>query len=382
MDLDLAERNYGLAFKTDTGNLIILEKTSTNVVNYKNTKAENVSAVNLGVNSDFLLMQTISENSGTLSLYDYKTNSFIWNYTSSAYFTSWDVLSLDYLNPGFKTHIIALDFLGRVYSIELPTTTIPGGIFPSPTEGGNWAFLRALENMNHLGEVYLLSDLNQLVHYTWLANGDIQEKDFKQSLSITFDMIDMDVLPQPFFPYLLFTTQNAGIILYNEGISTLTLVKEELNNYLGSSDHIFADLNNTGENELILISGDILFVKDLIEDTINEIYSFSAFVSSLELWYPDSSGKPVMLASLVDGTLSVADRLGRPILTGVATGAEVTDLNYSPPVPTDEIERNIDKWPLLFLLSISLVLIIFTGLSFAILKRKYLWNVFYRRSYP
>ncbi|MFX1283972.1 MAG: lamin tail domain-containing protein [Promethearchaeota archaeon] len=377
--LDEIKQSYGLAYKTNTGNLIVLDKTSTKIVSEKITKAENISAVNLGLNSDLLLMQTILGSKSIFSLYDYQTNAFIWNYTNSAYLTYWDVASLNPSLPGIITHIIALDYLGNAHIIDLPTASVTGGMFPAPSLGGTWLFVKTLENEEQVTEVYLLSNKSQLIHYSWLPNGDLDKKTYNLPI---MDVISWSIVREELATNILLTTRNDGIKIYKEELFLIPLIKEEINYYLGSYDHQFSNLDGKGENELILITGNALVVKNLSNDNVNEIYSFSSLISSVKIWNVDTSRKPVMVATLIDGTIAIADPQGRSISVGAA--AEFTDLIISPIEIDDSVafsssssiykEENGEDLFLITIFSFSTGVVMATGFSIEIIRRKRTWN--------
>ncbi|MHA1966206.1 MAG: lectin-like protein [Candidatus Hodarchaeales archaeon] len=84
--LEIEPGVFGLAFKTDTSDLYILEKTTTHIRAQITTSGSIVSAYSLYGNSDVILMQTISGNSGELSIYDPIKQTLIWRYISPSYF--------------------------------------------------------------------------------------------------------------------------------------------------------------------------------------------------------------------------------------------------------------------------------------------------------
>ena len=93
-----------------------------------------------------------------LSILDPITKTIIWTYTSPSYFTYLKVECLDPSNIGKQTHIVALDYLGAASLIELPSTTIIGGLFPSPSVGNKWIQIKSITNSHQLATIVLLSD--------------------------------------------------------------------------------------------------------------------------------------------------------------------------------------------------------------------------------
>jgi hypothetical protein len=381
--LDRSEKAYGLAIKSDTGNLVILDISSNTIVGNRLTTAENISTVNLGLNSDLILLQTIDGTTSKISLFDYKTNSFVWNYTNSAYLTSWKVVSLDPSLPGRSTHIVALDYSGEAHMIELPISSSPGGKFSDPTLGGKWILLETLENNDQLSEVYLLSNKTQLIHYTWLPDGTIKIQEYNSIP--TMDILNLNIARESAFTYLLFVTRDEGIKVYREGLLGLfQLVGEEINSYIRSYDHRFANLDNSGENELLFIAGTSLVVKDLTnvtdplsKDVVKEIFSFSNFISSLKIWNVDTSGNPVIITILIDGTIAIADPLGRSITSGAAAVININDLT-SDYVPPNTINKENNP-PILAILQIALVLTIVSGVSIVVTRRTKRFTLLSRR---
>ncbi|MFX1507033.1 MAG: lectin-like protein, partial [Promethearchaeota archaeon] len=136
--LEIEPGKFGLAFKTDTSDLYILERTTTQIWAQITTSGSIEASLSLDGSSDVLLLQTISGNSGTLSILDPITKTIIWTYTNPSYFTYLKVECLDPSNIGKRTHIVALDYLGTASLIELPSTTIIGGLFPAPSVGNRW----------------------------------------------------------------------------------------------------------------------------------------------------------------------------------------------------------------------------------------------------
>ncbi len=355
---------YGLAIKTDNSNLLILDKTSTTVVRNKPTNTENISVVNLGEMSDFLLMQSVVGNQGIFSLYSPQSNLFVWNYTNPTYFTSWDVVCLDSSISGIHTHIIGLDYLGNAYLIELPTARFPGGVLPSPTSG-KWIFIESFENDEQLADIFLYSNNSQLVHYKWVStNTQVVRTYYLPQMSI----LSWDIINEGTITKFLFATKDEGVIIYQENSTGMSLLGKETNYYIGSSDHQFANFDNVGEHELLLIVGNSLVIKELINNTVIELHSFVSFISSMKTWQVDTSKKPVMITILEDRTIAVADPMGRLIVSGSA--AEVSDLIFEPFSPEESkvSKQNRIEIPILPMSSILLIATIL--ISTVVFRRK------------
>jgi len=356
---------YGLAIKTDNSDLLILDKVSTTVVRNKPTNAENISVVNLGDVSDFLLMQSIIGNQSIFSLYSPKSNLFIWNYTNTNYFTTWDVVCLDSSLPGIHTHIVGLDYLGNAYLIELPTARFPGGVLPSPTSG-KWIFIESFENDEQLADIYLYSNSSQLVHYKWVStNTQVVKTYYIPPMNI----LNWDILREETMTKFLFSTKDEGVLIYHENSTGISLSVKETNYYIGSSDHQFTNFDNVGEHELLLIVGSSLVIKVLTNNTVKELHSFASFISSMKTWQVDTSNKPVMVAILEDRTIAIADPMGRLIVSGSA--AEVSDLVFEPfsPEESEEVSKQRLEIPILPIMS-SLLLIATIVISTVFFRRK------------
>ena len=127
IDLDKQDDQYGLAFKTDTGNLIILDRISIKVVHDVITSAKDITGVNLGNNNDYILLNIEESDNNILSLFDPNTGSIIWSYSSTVPLVSWDIISVDSMSPGIDTHIITIDSQGTANLVEFPTTSNPVG---------------------------------------------------------------------------------------------------------------------------------------------------------------------------------------------------------------------------------------------------------------
>jgi hypothetical protein len=173
--------------------------------------------------------------------------------------------------------------------------------------------------------VYLYSNSSQLTHYKWLQDGS-------QTVNTYFlpqrNITNWHVCKDSNSADILFSTADEGIFIYHENTSGLYLITNELNYYIGSSDHQFADIDNNDKSEMILIVGSSLVIKDHSDNYVKEFYTFTLFISSLKTWQVDSTNIPVLLVVLEDGSIAIADPLGRLITAGSA--AVVTDLTYDP----------------------------------------------------
>ena len=310
--LEIEPGKYGLAFKADTSDLYILEGTTTNIWTQISSSGLNVTSMSLDGNSDVLLTQSITNTSGTISIFDPLTKSYIWSHDSTAYYTSLSVVSLDVLNLGINTHIVALDWNGKAELIELPSTLIPGGTFPDPVLGANWISIKTIKNRDQLTEVYLLSDGGQLTRYNWLSSGEVASG--STVISDPQEIVSWDIVDQGSFNDILMVTRNNGSRILRDYGGLITVVREFKNYYIDSYDHYFANIDNTGTSELVMVVGNSLVIFTS-EGIVVESHSFPENIIRGTRWFVDSTRKPTFVGILSKGIIAVADPSGRIMAT-------------------------------------------------------------------
>ncbi|UCG03870.1 MAG: lamin tail domain-containing protein [Candidatus Heimdallarchaeota archaeon] len=376
--LEIEPFKFGLAFKTDTSDLYILERTTTQIWAQITTSGFIEASLSLDGDSDVLLLQTISGNSGTLSLLDPITKDFLWTYTSPSYFTYLKTERLDADNIGKKTHIIALDYLGTASLIELPSTSVLGGVFPAPTLGTRWITVKSIPSsdiVTKLATVVLLSDAGQLLRYTWLSNGDISE--LSHDITDQDEIVSLDVADQGSVTDIMIITRNNGSRVLRDDGSSMTIVNELYNFYNDSIDHHFANIDDTPESEIVIIVHNSLVIFTS-EGTIVESHSLPNEIMNVIDWKVDSTMKVAFVTILRDNTIAVADPSNRILSTqnGEAAASDLKDA-----VVSELGQENVNtgnKTPTLEL-AISVFLSIFITFAFISNVRKRRQHVKKRR---
>ena len=335
--LDKQAGQYGLAFKTDTGNLMISDRISTTILNNVITEAEIITNVDFGMNTNYLLMHEFSNDNSILSLYDPVSDNFIWTYTSPTNLVTFNMIAIDPSLPGMNTHVLAVDNSGTAQIIKLPVSAIDGGILPSPSKGERWSFVETIENNEQLSEVFLLSDKSQVIHYSWSSSGLTVFINDLPEMTVS----GWNVVEGSSYDILLSTEQN-GIVIYREDASGLINnepVFAEKNFYTGCNDNQLLDLDNSGTSELVMAVGSNLVIKDLALDKVRTIYSLPNMVKSLTISYFDTSNIPIIMVLLADESIAIADPLNRFISTEAT--AITSGLEYIFPLETSDPNNDI-----------------------------------------
>ncbi|MHA2244675.1 MAG: lectin-like protein [Candidatus Hodarchaeales archaeon] len=323
--LEIEPGLLGLAFKTDTSDLFILERTTTQVWAQITTDGSIVSSLSLDGSSDVLLFQTIVNDGGTLSIFNPITKTFIWTYTSPTYFTYLKAECLDTSNIGIKTHIVALDYLGKACLIELPSTLILGGSFPTPSIGTKWILVKSIENKDQLANVFLVSDGGELIRYSWLSGGGVS----KDNINNQNEIVAMDIVDQGSYYDILLTTTNNGSRVWKDDGSTITFVNDLQYYSNDSNDHHFANIDNTDESEIALVvHNSLIFYTP--EGAIIESHSFPEVIITAKSWKVDHTMKVAVVAILIDGTIAVADPSDRILGSQNGQAASADFRNRSP----------------------------------------------------
>lgn len=328
---------FGLAFKTDTSDLFIVERTTTNVWTQVPTSGSIVTSLSLDGNSDVLLLQTISGISGTLSLFDPNTKTFIWTYTSPTYFTYLKAECFDTTNIGVKTHIVALDFLGTASLIELPSTIVLGGSFGLPGIGTKWVLVKSIENSDQLADVVLLSDGGQLIRYSWLSNGGISTVSY--SLSEQDEIVSIDVVDQGSYNNILLNSRYAGSRVLKDDGSTITVVSDLQNYYSGSYDHHFTNIDGSASDELVVVLQNSLIILTS-EGTVIESHSFPDEIIMVKSWKVDTTMKAAFVTISRNGTLAVADPSDRILTT---QNGEAACVDFRGKSPSDQAQDDSES---------------------------------------
>jgi hypothetical protein len=322
--LEIEPGKFGLAFKTDTSDLYILERTTTQIWAQITTSGSIEESLSLDGNSDVLLLQTISGYSGTLSILDPITKTIIWTYISPSYFTYLKLECLDPSNIEKQTHIVALDYLGTASLIELPSTKIIGGFFPTPSVGTKWIQVKSIKNSHQLATVVLLSDSGELLRYSWLSNGEISTLSYE--ITDQTEIISLDVADQVSVTDIMIITPNNGSRVLRDDGSTITVVSEFYNYYNDSLEHHFANIDDTPESEVVLVVHNSLVVFTS-EGVAIESHSLPKEIVTVKDWKIDTTMKVAFITILRDNTIAVADPSNRILstLNGEAAASDLKD---------------------------------------------------------
>ncbi|MHA2362553.1 MAG: lamin tail domain-containing protein [Candidatus Hodarchaeales archaeon] len=171
--LEFYPNRFGFVWKTDSSNLTIFERTATEAIVNITTPGiliGDIIAFNLQGGSDYILIQTKTDYGTMLSLLNPVTEEYFWNKTFPTEFKYINVGNFNYENINETTHIIALDHYGTASLIELPTTFLPGGNFPEPSEG-YWVSAGAISIEQGLTDVYLSSNFGEVRRFRWPESG-------------------------------------------------------------------------------------------------------------------------------------------------------------------------------------------------------------------
>ncbi len=378
--LEIEPGKLGLAFKTDKSDLFILEGTTTKVWAQVTTDGSIATSLSLDGSSDVLLLQSIVNNSGILSLFNPITKKFIWTFTSPTYFTYLKGECLDTSNIGIKTHIVALDFLGTASLIELPSTSILGGSFPAPDMGTKWVLVKSIESKNQLANIYLVSDGGELLRYKWLSNGAVSFN----SITYQKEIVAMDIVDQGSYYDILLTTRNNGSQVWKDDGSIITFVSESQYYCNDSYDHHFANIDNSDENEIAFVVHNSLIVLTP-EGAIIESHSFPEEIITVKNWKVDSTMKEAFVAILIDGTIAVTDPSGRFLGLQNGQAASVDFRDKSPPDQSQNdseiTSANVASKTQVLELVFPIFLTIFASFLFFWVRRKQKQNAIDRRRF-
>ncbi|MFX0013826.1 MAG: lectin-like protein [Promethearchaeota archaeon] len=310
LGLEIEPGKYGLAIKTDTSDLYIFERTTTSVWAQIATSGSIEASLSLNGRSDVLLIQTISGKSGILSILDPITKTSIWTYANPSYFTYLEAECFDVSNIGIDTHIVALDYLGKTSLIELPSTSVLGGLFPAPSLGTKWIEVRSIRNSDHLATIVLLSDEGQLQRYSWLASGEIRTLSY--NIVNQEEVISLDVADQGSVDDILIITRNNGSFVLRDDGGAMIVLTEFHNYYNDSISHHFTNIDKTPESEVVLVIHNSLVVLTS-SGTVLESYSLPEEIITVMDWKVDTTMKVAFVTILKDNTLAVADPSNRII---------------------------------------------------------------------
>lgn len=334
--LEIEPRIFGLAFKTDTSDLFILERTTTNVWTQVPTSGSIVTSLTLDDNSDVLLLQSISGISGTLSLFDPNTKKFFWTYTSPTYFTYLKAECFDPANIGVKTHIVALDYLGTASLIELPSTFVLGGSFGLPGIGTKWVLVKSIENSDQLADVVLLSDGGQLIRYSWLPNGGISKVSY--SVSEQEEIVSIDVVDQGPYNNILLNSRHTGSHVLKDDGSAITVVNNLKNFYTGSYDHHFANIDDSTTDEIVIaLQNSLTFLTS--EGNSIESHSFPDEIIMVKNWKVDTTMKAAFITISKNGIIAVADPSDRILTT---QNGKAASIDFRNKLPSDQYQDDLE----------------------------------------
>ncbi|MFW9990810.1 MAG: lamin tail domain-containing protein [Candidatus Odinarchaeota archaeon] len=314
--LKLGPGKYGLAFKTDTSNLFIIEQKTAQLVANVTTAASIVTSFTTDDVSDVLLLQKISGSSSTLSIFDPVTGVMTWSHSSPAYFTHLSVGSFDALNPEVITHVFAIDYLGEARLIELPVSMLPGGTFSGPGDGGNWILGAEVENNDSLSDVYLFSSNGELKRHRWLADGSISSTSYSidPATMNASEMVSIEVKNQGEYNDVLLNSIYQGSAVLRDNGASITVLSKLNNLYTDSYDDQLVNVNGDREEELVVIAGNTLIIMSPETGTgVTETHSLPSELTRLTSWTVDVSQKAVLVGILKNGEVVIVDPSGRKL---------------------------------------------------------------------
>jgi len=129
----------------------------------------------------------------------------------------------------------------------------------------------------------------------------------------------------------------------------------------------------------VMAVGSNLVIKDLTLDTVRTIYSLPSMIESLKISYYDTSNIPVIMVSLTDGSVAIADPLNRFINAGAT--AITSDLEYIIPAEASDPNNDIINGSNLPINQLSpiVILILLIVLVTGIIRTKRLRKFYTRR---
>ncbi|MFX1506590.1 MAG: hypothetical protein ACFFDC_10855, partial [Promethearchaeota archaeon] len=270
---------------------------------------------------------------------------------------------------GKRTHIVALDYLGTASLIELPSTTIIGGLFPAPSVGNRWIQVKSITNSHQLTTIVLLSDSGELLRYSWLSNGEISALSYE--ITDQDEIISLDVADQVSVTDIMIITPNNGSRVLRDDGSAITVVNEFYNYYNYSVDHHFANIDDTPESEVLLVVYNSLVVLTS-EGNVIESHSLPKEIVTVKDWKVDTTMKVAFITILRDNTIAVADPSNRirSTLNGEAAASNLKDVLISEQINTGNPTNRNEIFPPLGLVIPTFVFTVGLISSFSGLRKR------------
>ena len=200
--------------------------------------------------------------------------------------------------------------------IALPSTLVPGGAFPAPPTG-TWVDYQYSLQSNGLASVLLLSDTGYVTRMNWELNGTIS------SYSIFINKTSNSIVEQN---GEILVGSSGSLTRIVDNLSSFSINSTISHDFIGSVNVALVDLNFDGTLSSVATFGNMLIVFGKT-GAIQAIHSFTSTVTKLDIWIPDTSGKPVFLVMLNDGNIEFSDPFAREFST---TLAKINSFRNSP----------------------------------------------------
>ncbi len=331
--LEYDSDEYGVAYITNPGNLVIQDRISPIVILnvsgeiYVGGTITHLIPISVGGDYQSLLVQSAIGSKSRLSIFDPVLKKFIWNSSIGNFYPKIKLGNYDVSQLDINTHIIGLDYTGIVTLITLPNSIISGGDLPVPTIGTNWVDFYSYTKESHLTAIYLLSDVGEVTHYVWNLDSSVTNYGSNQLTGIP-DKLDVSIGTDT--NYILVSIRESGGYLLKDFNDTITNVTEFDNFYSGYINNKIVNYDAEVDDEVILSLGNMIAILT-INGEILETHSFSSDIVELISWYPDVTLQPAFVSILSNGNIEVSDPQDRKI------GTKLSIINNN-----DHLEMDVD----------------------------------------
>lgn len=301
-----SENRLGMAVYLSSGRLLVFNRLSEvpviNVTTPSGIVFEDLVTYDVGSRQNLVLKSPHS-----ISVFDPSTEIYVWNTTRVEELGKVDVGAFDISSPGTNSHIIAVSKNQGVELIPLPTTLVPGGLISPPTSG-IWINFDVVKGDSGLAEVILLSSEGDLRKLIWETNGTItQFSEQTPMIAQNFLLIGDQIL----------VSAEGALFRFVVNDSNFTLLSQINHNYVGFSEIQMADFDQDGVLESLASFGNMVLTFNL-NGSLYGIQSFSSDIVRLDVWTPDISGKPAILAVLSNEDVEISDPFDREFSDHIA----------------------------------------------------------------
>ena len=253
----------------------------------------------------------ISFSPGTRTFnYMWPTNSDVGTYTIrvtakdlllDSIYDDFDIVNLDNSQPNYPTHIAYGS--STISLIQLPTTLLPSGQIQTADDGSTWTDYKVITTDEGLSKFYLLS-----------SSGDLGIFTINHNLPDTYDEYDLSMSGITHFSmyqsgndtyFLVEQTTSSHLFLENGTINLLQSIDQQI--YSTDELNLVTDFYGDDNPEILLFARNELSIFSS-EGELEEIRSFSSTVLQRQLWYPDLTGQPILVADLFTENIEIIMR--------------------------------------------------------------------------